>query len=314
MASNEAASGLTNFKSRRLFRSKNKVRTYILPTGFGYAFGAVAIVLFFLAVGYANNLIYIFLFFLISMALTGMVATNRNTDGIEITNIQPEGFFAEESGNVLVTLKNTRAVELWSFEIFFQKNPDQVVHSSVKEKSEEVVEVPFASETRGEVQLPRLILQSTFPFGLFRAWQAHRKNPRVLVYPARKGSQDFPAGATNADHQQNVGLFRDHRHFQSSDPVRRIDWRASARRQDLLVKNFEEGDKPSLHFRWDQTRHLNDFETRLSQLSLWIDTAEINGNEYSLELGDFKSTFSRGPQHRRQCLEVLARAQKGDVS
>ncbi|KYG67491.1 hypothetical protein AZI86_06465 [Bdellovibrio bacteriovorus] len=293
--------------------SSPQVRTYILPTGFGYAFGAVAIILFFLAVGYANNLIYIFLFFLISVALTGMIITNRNTDGVEIGKIEPKSSFAEEPASVLVSLKNRRTSKLWELELFFQRNPEMAFKEVLNESIEEYIEVPFSSKKRGEIQLPRLILQSRFPVGLFRAWKAYKKTPLILIYPARRGDPRFPLSSSAPEGIQNLGLFRDHRIYQSSDPVRRIDWRASARRQDLLVKNFEEGEKPSLKFHWEQTASLENFEARLSQLALWIDEAEKHGHEYSLEFGTFKTAFSKGPGQHKNCLEILARAKEGVV-
>lgn len=299
-------SGQANFKSRRPFQVNKKVRTYILPTGFGYAFGTTTLILFFLAVGYANNMIYIFVFLLMSVALTGMIITNRNTDGLEVTEIILEPIFAEEPSGVNIGIRNKRKRTLWDFEFFFQKSTELVSELTIEELSNDVIEVPFRALKRGLNSLPRLIVQSKFPFGLFRAWKVIRENPQILAYPARKGHIDFPSSAVSADVPQNAGLFRDHRVYQSSDSMMRIDWRASARRQDLLVKNFEEGDKPSLRFHWQQTAMHSDPELRLCQLSLWIDEAENRGHEYSLEVGTHKTSFSRGSSHHRHCLETLA--------
>lgn len=299
-------SGQSNFKSRRQFQAK-KIRTYILPTGFGYAFGITTLILFFLAVGYANNLIYIFVFLLMSVSLTGMVITNRNTDGLEVLDVQSEAVFAEEPSSVRVVVKNSRKRNLWDFEFFFQKSNELLAETTIEELSEETLEVPYRATKRGVNALPRLIVQSKFPFGLFRAWKVIRECPEVLAYPARKGLSQFPVSSLSADIPQNAGLFRDHRIYQSSDSMMRIDWRASARRQDLLVKNFEEGDKPSLRFHWQQTEALIDPELRLSQLTLWIDEAEKRGHEYSLEIGTHKTAFSRGTSHLKTCLEILAR-------
>lgn len=266
-----------------------------------------------MAVGYANNLIYIFLFVLISMALTGMIITNRNIDGVDIETIAPESFFAEEPASISVALKNRRATKLWEVEVYFHKSTERALKESLKESSQEYADVPFSSKVRGEVSLPRLIVQSRFPMNLFYAWKVYRKTPKVLVYPSRKGDPRFPINSSASEGMQNLGLFRDHRYFQSSDPVRRIDWRASARRQDLLVKNFEEGEKPSLQFHWDHTAPLINFEDRISQLSLWIDEAEKHGHEYSLEFGTFKTALSKGSAQHKRCLEILARAKEGDA-
>lgn len=230
----------------------------------------MALVLFFLAVGYANNLIYIFVFFLISVALTSVLITNKNVDGVEIENIYGENLFAEERSALVVHLKNHFTAPAWNLVVFFEKTEERAELSSL--------------------------------------------NPASLVYPAKKGDPQFPQKSYGSEDLKNSGLFRDHREYQSSDSTMRIDWRASARRQELLVKNFEEMEKPSLRFSWEQTSHLTDFESRISQLCLWIDEAEKRGHAYSLDLNNIKTPLERGPSHWKTCLESLAILNSGDVS
>lgn len=263
-------------------------------------------VLFFLAMGYANNLIYIFVFLLISMTITGMVITNFNVDAAEIEIVPPNPLFAEEVGTVMVNLANRRNHPLWDFEILFRQENEFKHEEQIAEKDKVQVEVPFYPSRRGRHRLPTLIVQSSFPFGLMRAWKSVKEVPDILIYPARKGQKSFPTGSFGNESPQSTGIFRDHRLFQTTDSTMRVDWRASARRPELLVKNFEEGDKPLLHFHWDQTEHIKDSELRLSQLCLWIDEAERAGHAYSLEIAGHKISFSRGSRHWHQCLEILA--------
>lgn len=285
-----------------------------MPSAFGFAFGAMALILFFLAVGYANNLIYIFVFFLISVALTSVLITNKNVDGLEAENIFSENNFAEERGSFVASVRNYFSSPAWEISVFFEKTEERSMTSSISSGEEQNISIYWTPSKRGVVKLPRLILQSTFPFGLLRAWKVFKKPREVLIFPSRKGDPQFPQKSFGSDELKNSGLFRDHREYQSSDSMMRIDWRASARRQELLVKNFEEMEKPSLQFSWEQTSHIADFELRLSQLCLWIDEAEKRGHQYSLQLGSKKTAMERGPTHWKACLEILALAQAGEVS
>lgn len=285
-----------------------------MPTSFGFAFGTMALVLFFLAVGYANNLIYIFVFFLISVALTGVLVTNKNVDGVEAENLQAESFFAEEKGTLVVTLKNHFSSSAWEINTYFEKSEEKSFLSALNPAEEKNISVFWTSQQRGRIRLPRLIIQSTFPFGLLRAWKVYRKPREILVYPARKGERSFPLSSLSSEDFSNTGLFRDHRTYQSTDSMMRVDWRASARRQELLVKNFEHQDKPTLHFLWSQTEYLNNIEDRLSQLCLWIDEAERKGHQYSLQIGTHQTSLERGPAHWKRCLEVLATISPGELS
>lgn len=273
----------------------------------------MALVLFFLAVGYANNLVYIFFFFLVSVALTSVLITNKNVDGVEVENISAEPVFAGEEGSLNLVLINYSKSPAWELEFFLEKN-NKTFLSSLEPNDDNAVSVTWVPSQRGLVKVPRLYMQSYFPFGLLRAWKVFKDRGEVLVFPSRQGDKEFPRKSYDSTAFDNTGVFRDHRLFQGSDSLTKIDWRASARRQELLVKNFEESEKPSLHFSWRQTEHLADAEARLSQLALWVDEAERQGHSYSLSVGSFQSSLNRGPDHWRGCLEYLARVNIGELS
>lgn len=278
-----------------------------MPTAFGTAFGFMALVLFFMAAGYANNLIFIFFFMLISIVLTGMLLTNRNVHAVGLVSWRAEPLFAEEQGRVLFQFSNSKEFSCWELEAHFLKNQERSSRLSLPGLSQIEISVPFFSLQRGLVDLPRVVLQSHFPFDLFRAWRNFKvKSGSILVYPARKGSPQFPQTLAEEIYLSQTGLFRDHRLYQAGDSVRRIDWKASARRRDVLIKNFEETEKPTLKFTWSQTSHLEGFEERVSQLCLWIDEAERQGFAYSLKLDSREVPPGKGGEHWHNCLEILA--------
>lgn len=277
-----------------------------MPSRFGLAFGVMALVLFFMAVGYANNLIYIFVFFLISVGFTGILVTNRNIQDLQFENIKGTDIFANEDSELTLEIKNTSARDAWDVEARLEKTDIASTKTPVAPLAHEEFKIQFMCSHRGLQPLPRIVLESTFPFGLLRAWKVHKPETEILIYPERKGSQNFPQDAIAGEGSQNQGLFRDHRTFQTADPVSRIDWKASARRQELLVKNFEEPEKPTLHFFWEQTSHLANHEDRISQLALWVDAAEKTGHTYSLSVGTQDIPPSRGLLHWRDCQGTLA--------
>lgn len=267
----------------------------------------MSLVLFFLAVGYANNLIFIFFFMLISVALTGMVVTNRNVKKINFVELQNLFIFAQEQSKIPVYLKNSSLINSLELEIFFEKFKAKAVLFSISANTEITIGIPFEFSRRGRITLPRLIVQSTFPFGLLRAWRNFRvSEANLIVYPARIGQKEFPQILMNGAKLLSTGIFRDHRIYRSGDSVRRIDWKASARRRELLIKSYEEPEKPTLHFFWEQTEHLLDFEERVSQLTVWVDQAEQLQCEYSLHMGSQHIIQGRGREHWHNCLELLA--------
>ncbi|WP_413586607.1 DUF58 domain-containing protein [Bdellovibrio sp. HCB274] len=313
MASNVVESGLQFFRKRRQSRSK-KSRTYILPTGFGMAFGLMGLVLFFMAVGYANNLIYIFFFFLISIAVTGMVVTNRNVDAVHFDKVLSGDIFAEEPGRVRVQVSNKSNSTSYEIQVVFNRKDKDSATTMVEADDEAVFSIPWLAAKRGVQILPALRIQGAYPFGLLQAWKQIKNPGTVLVYPARTGIMEFPLGSGADSVAESLGLFLNHKIYQSGDPVRRIDWKASARRNEVLIKKFEEPEKPALNFSWEQTEFLSDAEARLSQLALWIDQAEVQNYVYSLHMGAIQTASGKGREHWRRCLEILALTKTKDLA
>ncbi|MNK01127.1 hypothetical protein D3C87_189210 [compost metagenome] len=272
----------------------------------------MAFVLFVMAIGYANNLIYIFVFFLISVAFTGMVMTNKNVAAAKVASLRTENIFAQEPGRILVSLENTVAAPLWSLEIFVEKDKVQFLDSIDVGTLDTTVR--WTPLERGWITPPRVTLRSTHPFGLLRAWKHEKPTKPSLVFPLRKGVRVLPVEAFGSERPDQAGLFREHRLYQNSDSPLRVDWRASARRQEMLVKSFEDTENKFLHFTWEQTEDLEDFEDRVSQLCLWIDEAEKAGFTYSLALGDYQSPVDHGYAQWHICLEKLALLTREEVS
>lgn len=274
-------------------------------------------VMLFMAVGYGNNLIYIYVFALISVSMSSMYLTNKNVERVEIESLDVEIAYAQEDALVGVTLNNPSTQDSYQLDIYFleREKPNQsvVTESLIAAQQKMTVPIKWKSSERGYVDLPRLILLSRFPFGILRAWKTFSSSEKILVYPSRTGMAQFPTSATSGNDQGNLGLFRDHRPYQSTDSPRRVDWRATAKYQNLLVKNFERAEQSALHLDWLQTSSLGDFETRLSQMSLWISQAHSLGLFYSLKILGFQTEMSHGLSHFRKCMEKLALLQPEDV-
>jgi uncharacterized protein (DUF58 family) len=284
-----------------------------MPSRFGLAFGVMALVLFFMAVGYANNLIYLIVFFLISVGFTGILVTNKNIQHLQFENLKNPDLFATEDGELILAIHNKSQNDCWDVQARLEKTDIASDKILVPSLSSEELKIFFTAPHRGQQPLPRIILESTYPFGLLRAWKVFTSVTEILIFAERKGSPNFPRDSITGEGTQNQGLFRDHRIFQSADPLGRIDWKASARRQEILVKNFEEPEKPTLHFSWDQTKHLGNHEDRISQLALWIDQAEKTGHTYSLSVVLRDVPPSKGLLHWRECQGILAQLPKEDL-
>jgi uncharacterized protein (DUF58 family) len=162
---------------------------------------------------------------------------------------------------------------------------------------------------RGLVPVGRFTLYSEYPFGLFHAWSVLHPDARVLVYP-----QPEPAGvplplaaARDAAHERAAhgedwhGL----RDYRDGDAQRLIAWKASARQDRMLVKEFAEPAGTEVVLDWHALNALEP-EARIARLTRWVLDASAQNLSYRLVLPRSARGPARGDDHRHACLRELA--------
>lgn len=299
-------------------------KTFIFPNLYGFMFGGISFVLLLMAMGYSNNLLYFFVFFLISIAVTGMWITNKNIDRISFEAISNSFLYAKEV-NILQLhcflktdrfsfVQNVFEVQL---KLFDRTHENQKTSRCDIIEDKALVPLTFTPMNRGSFVLPRVELQSSFPFSMLRAWKYFQDTQSVVIYPERRGSNILPqlSGLTEEERnylssdqqgEDQTGIFSHHREFQNNDSVYRIDWKRSAKFDKLFVKKFEDDRSQKQILSWGMTKDLQNIEDKISQLALWIELCEMNQIEYRLILPHYKSVFGLGDTHYRQCMNYLA--------
>lgn len=291
-------------RSSPRFREKNQ-KTYIVPTLYGAAFGAVCLLLFGIGFASTNNAVYFLCFFLVALGSQSLVTTNRNTEKIQVTHLTGEDFFADEPGRIRLGVHNPGKEDLRGIHLSFSKTHSADVNRLKAGEHREVF-IPYSVMTPGVLKLPDLRISSDFPYHFSRSWKKHSTDLSVYVYPARRGSSQFSKEAyvSRSQESQSLDDFKGHRDYQKTDSPRSIDWKVTARVQKTMVKEYDPQTSRKITLRWEDCLQATDSEKK-SQLSLWIDLAEKNNFDYSLELPFRTIAFSRGPQHRTDCLRAL---------
>ena len=163
---------------------------------------------------------------------------------------------------------------------------------------------------RGWLEPGRLRLSTTQPLGLARAWSRAWPQQALLVYPrAESNPPPLP------DRGDDARLTRVHpqgedphqlRAYRVGDAPRTIAWKHSARRDSLVVREYERAQQQDVLLDWRELHGLA-HEARISRLAGWVELAEREGRRYRLRLSrqaDFGP--GRGPEHRHACLRALA--------
>ena len=285
-------------------------RVYIVPARLGWIFAGVLVVLLIGSINYALSLGFALTFLLAGLGLAGMVHTARNLARIAISVGRAEPVFAGESAQFRLYLDGRGAFDRPSILARHTTSGSQlVVDIPANSVAEAVLAVP--AQKRGWLPLGRVMLETRFPLGLFRAWSFVEPDARCLVYPRPERSPLPPftgEAAAGAIHAQTAGSddFAGLRNYQASDSPRHIAWKAVARSDKLLTKQFAGDAAAEL---WLDAQLLPpglSLEQRLSRLAGWVLAADRAGAHYGLRVGGAEIPPGRGDAHRAACLQLLA--------
>src|SRR5436190_17539208 len=285
-------------------------RVYIVPAQLGWFFVLTLLILLVGSINYTLSLGFGLTFLLAGMALAGMVHTARNLARMAVSAGRAEPVFAGETAQFRLYLEARAG---------FERPAILVRH--VRSRAQMVLDVPAAglaevvlgvpAEKRGWLPLGRVMLETRFPLGIFRAWSYIEPEARCLIYPRPERSALPPPSAeaaAGALRTQTTGNddFAGLRGYQASDSPRHVAWKAVARSDVMLTKQFTGEAAAELWLDWRLLPAGMGPEQRLSRLAGWVLAAERTGAHYGLRLPGLEIAPRRGDSHSAACLQALA--------
>jgi len=285
-------------------------RVYIVPTRLGWLFGCTLIVLLIGSINYALALGFALTFLLGGMALAGMVHTARNLARIAVTAGRCEPVFVEDPAQFRLHLQGRSGFDRPAILARHLGSGAQLVVDIPAGAEAEVV-LAAPARRRGWMPIGRVMLETRFPLGLFRAWSYVEPELSCLVYPKPERSPLPPQSAEAVSGTLSLQVpgnedFSGLRGYQPSDSPRHVAWKAVARSDDMLTKQFTGEASAELWLEWRLLPASLGVEERLSRLAGWVLAAERAGAHYGLRLAGVELAPARGGTHRAACLKALA--------
>lgn len=281
-------------------------RIYILPTRAGLGYGVVMLVTLLGALNYQNNLGLFLTFLMISTALVGMHHCWFQLLGLEVRARDGLAVFAGETARFPLTLRDGKHKPRPQLRIA------GTAPFALEPGGETRVELARPTHHRGPLRLDRLVLETRYPFGLFRAWTVLHPRAEVLVYPRPAARAPQAAMLPRFDQQGRGDLgtgaedFVGPRAYRPGDSPRQLDWKALARERGLIVKQFGGDQSARVWVDWDALPAA-DLEQRLSLLARQVLDADTLNYSYGLRLPGVRIDHDRGGRHKHRCLAALAR-------
>ena len=280
-------------------------RIYIVPSGFGIGFSILLLVMLVGALNYANNAALLLTCLLGAASAASMLVAFRSLDGLRLNHIRAGHAIAGQAIELTLAFDSSRQRNAIRLDL----SSDSVAFA-IDANTTAQVKLTLPTVQRGWQPLPRLRLWSTWPLGLFRVWSWLYPDQSVLVWPRPEVAGPSPhAPADDARHMRlhrgdELAALRDYR---AGDPQRHIAWKASARHDHLLVKDFEQPQsRPQWQLDWRQLSAL-DNEARIARLARWLNEAQAQRCSYSLWLPGNEIASNSGPLHYARCMSALAR-------
>lgn len=281
-------------------------RIYILPTGFGAFVTALLATMAIGALNYNNNPALLLCLLLVGATLASLLWTQLQLSGLEIRAVHGDPVAAGTPMPLHVHVEAPPGRERRGLRVAIGESA--ALLSLDDSGGESMVTVPTVR--RGWLTPPRLRISTTRPLGLARAWSWVWPTARFLVYPAPEavGPPLPQGGGDEAQARLNPAGEELHhlRDWRSGDAPRTIAWKASARRDALIVREFERPQGDDLTLDWQGLGTL-DAESKIRRLARWVDEAERQAVRYRLQLpGQAVIGPDRGAAHRHACLRALA--------
>jgi uncharacterized protein (DUF58 family) len=283
-------------------------RIYILPTRHGLVFAAMLFAMLLASLQYAASLAFAMTFLFAAIGLVAMQHCHNNLLHMVVRFGGANPVFAGDEAIFRITIENgSRQPRL---DVVVECDDSKAGPVDIDGGANATLHLHRPTAKRGFAELSRFSVATTHPGNLFRAWTWINMDARCLVYPAPAAPGRLPPAGTsepseramrNGEDDDFAGL----RAATPSDPPRRLAWKAYARSDQLLVKEFAGGSGRPQLFEFDALRDL-DVEQRLSQLTRFCLDAAGTGTAFGLVLPGETIPLGSGERHLHLCLQALA--------
>jgi uncharacterized protein (DUF58 family) len=284
-------------------------RIFILPSRYGVLYVGALFVMLTGSVNYDLSLGFVLTFLLAATGINSILHTFRNLASLRISPGRVQPVFAGSNAEFGLVLDNTGAMP--RFSIGIARGKQAAVYTDVPARQSTTVNIAVPAPRRGLLQPGRLSLFTTYPLGLFHAWAYADLDVRCLVYPRPEAARVplpvlAPSRGAGFAHGSGEEDFAGLRSFRPGDPPRHIAWKAVARGQELLTKQFTGRADAELWLDWDALPAALGVEARLSRLTRWVLDAHAAALSFGLRIPGVTLAPAPGDAQRDRCLEVLA--------
>ena len=288
----------------------SRSHVWVLPNRNTIGLGAVLVAMWYAGASQTNGAAYLLAFVLASVAAVSSVHTWANLRGVTITADPITPVFAGEDLIVPLVAMSERNRTHCAITVRAPGAAESAQFGEIGPAGVQRARLAVPAVRRGCFASLPLRATSIFPLGFFAARSRTMLRQPYCIYPRPLGSRPLPRALAPTreprDGQRVEGDdFGGVRTWQTGESQRHIDWKAAARGQPLLIKQWTGDARESLMLDFSNVPG-GDLEARLSQLARWIVQAERDALVYAVRLPGAEMPPASGDRHFHECLRALA--------
>ncbi|HET9532377.1 MAG TPA: DUF58 domain-containing protein, partial [Blastocatellia bacterium] len=258
----------------------------------GLLFIVFLAVIAFAAWNTGNNLLYLVFSAMMAFLIAANLIARMSLADISVQLRFPDHIFAGEPANITVTIINHKRL-MPSYSMMVEALADEIGPQDDEEEQKDEpkpkrarseppsqkyevgklayfvlapartsarLRVEHTFERRGRYPITGFRISTKFPAGFFKKWRRIDASGEILVYPKPQGLDDFYhalpmlAGRIQSHARGSGDDLYAIRRYNPSDHLRNIDWKATAKSTDLMVREHMREDEWRLTIVFDTAR------------------------------------------------------------
>lgn len=262
-----------------------------------------------------NNLIYLIFSLMLSLAFISFSTAFINVYGLTCTLDLREPLYANSSFKIDVEIKNRKIISSYSISIEVPLGIHEPLYVPfVKKGTSRHSFKDITINKRGKYLLRNVMLKTGFPFIFMYAYRPISYRREIIIYPHL-----FDARHLLSDIQQDLndnetmrrgqdGDFLSAREYVYGEESRNIDWKATAKMQKTMVREYSRRDNRLATIILDNSMAGNDvaFENSVSASASICSEFIERGYHVRLITGGKVVPFGNGQSHMLKMLDILA--------
>jgi uncharacterized protein (DUF58 family) len=294
----------------------------LYPTRAGWIYFALCFGIGFAALNTGNNLLYLVLALLLAFLVLSGLLSESALRGIRVRRLPPAEIFAGEPAFAALEIENAQA-RVPAFAVVVEDldaggsgrvSFARAFALHLPARAREARSVRWRVERRGWLELRGFRVSTRFPFGLFSKALWLEAPARVLVYPGLGPADATAPREPGSGSQRSTGLHEvadeasGLRAFSAGDTRRRIHWRASLRRGEILVRDADRLTPRNAWVRLVAGAELppEEIERRIAHAARQVVDLLEAGFAVGLQAGPLRFEPGHGPAQRARLLRELA--------